>query len=241
MAELNTTPNVPLAIESDHSLKNPNYIYDKKQLLYVGNCIRKALRTYHYPGDFEEAQLELVSKIATNYTHDPSFGVVAAWVYRIVKNYIIDKHRSGEAQCRNGKVKYTPFMLKEKAEKNGGCIEGLSFADMNVLNSTHSFEQENIYDNQLRKKAITDAISKLSAKLGAIYHARYVLGLNYEEIATHLDIPLGTVKCQMNRVHDKLSKLLRESQILKELECVPRIDATKPAKRKRLHIKKNNF
>jgi RNA polymerase sigma-70 factor (ECF subfamily) len=60
------------------------------------------------------------------------------------------------------------------------------------------------------KSAIHDAINMLEAKFREIIIMRDIDELSYEEIASILDIPVGTVKSRLNRARLNLRDLLQD-------------------------------
>jgi len=69
--------------------------------------------------------------------------------------------------------------------------------------------EENM-ENQQLQTAILQALGKLSPKLRAVIVLKEIEGLAYEEIATTLEISLGTVKSRISRARRELQELLKE-------------------------------
>ena len=59
-----------------------------------------------------------------------------------------------------------------------------------------------------RKRALREAIAQLDEKDRAMIVLRDVRGMSYEELASVLRLPLGTVKSRLKRAREKLMKLL---------------------------------
>ena len=54
-------------------------------------------------------------------------------------------------------------------------------------------------------------MAALPEKYRQMVEMRFVRELSYEEIATQLGLPLGTVKTQIHRARERLCKLIGES------------------------------
>ena len=62
---------------------------------------------------------------------------------------------------------------------------------------------------QQRKRYLNMAIERLPEKYRTLVELRYFRELSYEEVATELSIPLGTVKAQLFRARELLNQELK--------------------------------
>jgi RNA polymerase sigma-70 factor (ECF subfamily) len=116
------------------------------------------------------------------------------WLYRIAVNAALDVLR------REPK---TPF----------ADVESLSMADPLA-------GPEAIFLKKERAVIVQQAILSLAETSRAVLVLREYGGLSYQEIASTLDIPLGTVMSRLNYARDRLKELLVPQFLNLELENV---------------------
>jgi RNA polymerase sigma-70 factor (ECF subfamily) len=110
-----------------------------------------------------------------------------AWLYRIVVNRCIDRRR---AESRRP----TPMALPEGPADPVDVAEG-------PLDSLLADE---------RNERIQGAVDALPDKYRAVFLLRHLDDLSYEEIATAVDLPMGTVKTHLFRARAQLRETLKE-------------------------------
>jgi RNA polymerase sigma factor (sigma-70 family) len=87
-------------------------------------------------------------------------------------------------------------------------IAGESSSDYSGNIRSASLDPEQAYIRQQRLDMIREMLTRLSGKYRLMIELRYFEELSYEEIASELDIPLGTVKAQLFRAKEMLHKML---------------------------------
>ena len=117
----------------------------------------------------------------------------STWLYKIATNNCIDYIRRKKLQT---------FSIDKPIESKE------SDYTFELPDSTYEPDQE-LIDRQ-RKKLLEDAINSLPAKYRHVIHLRHVEEKEYQEIATILKLPLGTVKAHIFRAREMLNKYLRE-------------------------------
>jgi RNA polymerase sigma-70 factor (ECF subfamily) len=117
----------------------------------------------------------------------------STWLYKIATNNCIDYIRRKKLQT---------FSINKPIESKE------SDYTFELPDSTYEPDQE-LIDRQ-RKKLLEDAISSLPAKYRHVIHLRHVEEKEYQEIATILKLPLGTVKAHIFRAREMLNKYLRD-------------------------------
>jgi RNA polymerase sigma-70 factor (ECF subfamily) len=120
---------------------------------------------------------------------------LSSWLFKIANNVAIDhlRRRSIETVSMDG----SPHA------QTADAVEATSF-DVTV-------EQENALE-EIEAKELGSAIERAIARLRPEYRScimlRHVEGRSYEEIATTLDLPLGTVKTYIHRARHELRRAL---------------------------------
>ncbi len=87
-------------------------------------------------------------------------------------------------------------------------IDGESSTDYSHSIPSYTLDPEQDFIRDQRLQLMRDLLGRLSGKYRLMIELRYFEELSYEEIATELDIPLGTVKAQLFRAKEVLSNLL---------------------------------
>jgi RNA polymerase sigma-70 factor (ECF subfamily) len=114
----------------------------------------------------------------------------STWLYRIVANVCIDRLR--RRRSRGQSEAYNPA---EGYEFEGDFVGSLDDPHSSVENSEV-------------RRALSDALAKMSEKHRAIIVMREVMGLTYEEIGEALDCPKGTVMSRLFHARRKLRSML---------------------------------
>ena len=112
----------------------------------------------------------------------------STWLFRIVTNCSIDYRR-------RRKVGKSPSLLTDHGEHVEAEDDAQGPRDTAIVHEVGDHVQE--------------AISKLSPKLRVILALRYLEEMSYEQLATTLDISLGTVKSRLARAHVALEHTVR--------------------------------
>lgn len=109
-------------------------------------------------------------------------GSFRTWLYRIARNIVLNRVRS------LGRGEHAVVKLAVGEEPSPWVDERV--ADLQLL------------------RALDGAVARLPSPLSEIYHLRSS-GLSYEEMATVLGIPLGTLKSRMSHMVDVLREELK--------------------------------
>jgi RNA polymerase sigma-70 factor (ECF subfamily) len=105
---------------------------------------------------------------------------LSTWIYRIVANTVMQEH---------GRTPKTASLAEERGARTAS-VRDRQFSD---------FETR----DQLEK-----AIARLPANYRLLVAEHYLRGVQYEELAEALQLPLGTVKTQLYRAKQQLRRLL---------------------------------
>lgn len=119
----------------------------------------------------------------------------STWLYRITTNHTIDYLR---------KKKLKTFSINEPIKTKDGHV------DFQIEDQTAETDR-NIIRKQ-RQDIIHEAIHNLPEKYRIVIEMRHLEELSYDEIATALDLPLGTVKAHIFRAREMLYKALKDKK-----------------------------
>jgi RNA polymerase sigma-70 factor (ECF subfamily) len=120
---------------------------------------------------------------------------LSSWLFKIANNVAIDHLR--RRQLETVSIDGSPHALTAEA------VEATSFDVMG--------QQESALDELEARElgtSIESAIAQLRPEYRSCIMLRHVEGRSYEEIATTLDLPLGTVKTYIHRARHELRRAL---------------------------------
>jgi RNA polymerase sigma factor (sigma-70 family) len=154
------------------------------------------LKMVNNRSDAEDLTLEAFGKAFKNlHQYSPSYAF-STWLFKIASNNCID------------------FLRKKKG--NLVPIEGSQDTPENESPVKLKSKDPNPEERLIRKqKAILmrKVVRKLKPRYQTLVEYRYFKELSYEEIASELDLPLGTVKAQLFRAREMLFKLIDSTEM----------------------------
>ncbi len=127
------------------------------------------------------------------YTPDYTF---STWLYTVARNNCIDYLRKHKLPT----ISIDKMMLDEDGKRN---TFDLKSKDPNP---------ESVMIKKQRIAILRQIVDQLKPKYRDLVKLRYFKELSYEEIATILEIPLGTVKAQLHRSREQLFKIMSGSR-----------------------------
>ena len=158
---------------------------------YRGRVFQTA---YLILGDSREAEDVLQEVFLKVYrsgnSFDPEKGGFAAWLYRIVVNQCIS--------CRRRK------------RRPSSSLESLREEGFDPPADTPSVPEELLAEERI--EALRQAVGTMKENHRVILVMRYFNELSYEEIASVLGIPLGTVQSRLNRAMNVLRRELKKEE-----------------------------
>ena len=110
---------------------------------------------------------------------------LSTWIYRIVANVCVQDHGRGAP---------TVSLDALQADSAPGAV-------------LPSVADRQFGDLELRDR-LEKAIARLPANYRLLIAAHYLQGIQYEDLAEALEMPLGTVKTQLHRAKQQLRRLL---------------------------------
>ena len=145
--------------------------------------------------DAEDLTIEAFGKA---FKRLPSFNpeyAFSTWLFRIASNNAIDFIRK--------RKKASVLSLDDESEGEEG--KGAFNVKAEGLNP----EQELMKDQRIEE--IHRIINSLKPKYKLLVELRYLKEMSYEEIADHMELPLGTVKAQLFRARELMSEIVKYS------------------------------
>jgi RNA polymerase sigma-70 factor (ECF subfamily) len=109
---------------------------------------------------------------------------LSTWIYRIVANVCLQDHA-----------------------RVAGTVPAVSLDDERGAQRAPSASDRQFGDFELRDQ-LEKAIARLPANYRLLIAAHYLKGVQYEDLAEALQLPLGTVKTQLYRAKQQLRRLL---------------------------------
>lgn len=161
---------------------------------------------YRMVGDEQEAEdiaqdvFMRVYQALPNFRGDSKF---STWLYKIVSNV-----------CLNRLRKVNPETLSIEAND-----EEQKFSPLRLANSDNTPET-NFEWNRFRER-IRNMVSSLPPQYSAVVNLRHMQGMAYDEIASTLDLPLGTVKTHLFRAKERLKEILEQDGEFSAPEDIP--------------------
>lgn len=122
---------------------------------------------------------------------------VKTWLHKIAVNVCIDKIRRVKPAVSLDSLREDGFDMGDSAQDTYLKME----------------EGE-------RRRLLKSALNALPDDMRALITLREINGLSYDDIASVLDIPLGTVKSRVSRAREKLARLLLQNAELFDRDSV---------------------
>jgi len=163
--------------------------YGEIVLRYQDRIYNLCARLLRHSSEAEDMAQVTFLKAYRNLENFQPHAALYTWLYRIAVNTCIDHQRR-------------PFF--ESIFRRSATGEEF------VLDhpSSASSPEKNLENRQLQV-ALGKALGELSPKLRTVIVLKEIEGLSYEEIATTLEISMGTVKSRISRARDVLQNLLQ--------------------------------
>jgi RNA polymerase sigma-70 factor (ECF subfamily) len=160
-----------------------------------------ALSMLREPADAEEVSADALLKAWRNaHTFDPARGSVLAWLATMVRSRALDRLRSRKQQGLKLQRAAEPIL-----HGGGEAVTPAAEAPDRKLEAVEA------------RALVERALGDLPEAQRSVIELAYFSGLSQSEIATQLDVPLGTVKTRtlaaLRRLRTLLAPLLREGVV----------------------------
>jgi len=154
------------------------------------------LKMTNNPTDAEDLTIEAFGKAFRKlHQYSPEFAF-STWLFKIAANNCIDFLRKSK------RIVFTD----SPGDENGNGDE----YPFNMVATTLSPEEKVIEKQKI--KLMHDVVEKLKPHYRNLIELRYFKEWSYEEIATELKLPLGTVKAQLFRSREFLYQILKHAE-----------------------------
>jgi len=172
--------------------------YAELMHIYKKPVYHVVLKMVRNPDDAEDLTIEAFAKAFRNlHKFNPEYAF-STWLFRIATNNCIDF-------IRKNKIKTMSIDSAIKID-NGDEIT-IDFKDTNLTPQEAAIKNQKIEIMQF-------IVGKLPEKYQRLVTLRYFDELSYEEIATELNAPLGTVKAQLHRARELLYDMVKNKKHL---------------------------
>lgn len=151
------------------------------------------LRRTGNPSDALDASQETFIRVFANLERFRGHSL-SSWIQVIALNASRDVRRKGDRRDR--------FSLEVLLDRRGGPRAEARSQDETWLSPELNCARQEL------EAAVERALAHLSPPLRQAVLLRYVEGLAYEDVATTLQVPLGTVKSRLARAHEALKRRL---------------------------------
>ena len=118
--------------------------------------------------------------------------VFSTWLFTIAKNNCIDYLRKNKLPT----ISIDKLTLNDKGEKQSFDIP------------SKMPDPEKIMMKKQRVQILRQIVEQLKPNYRILVKLRYFKEMSYEEIATELEVPLGTVKAQLHRSREQLFNIM---------------------------------
>ena len=118
--------------------------------------------------------------------------VFSTWLFTVARNHCIDYLRKNKLPT----VSIDKMMLDEDGKRT----------NFDLISDILNPEQE--MEKKQRIAILRQIVDQLKPKYRILVKLRYFKEMTYDEIATILDVPIGTVKAQLHRSREQLFKIM---------------------------------
>jgi RNA polymerase sigma factor (sigma-70 family) len=151
------------------------------------------LKMVNNASDAEDLTIEAFGKAFRNIeSYTPNYAF-STWLFKIATNNCVDFIRKKQQIP-------SPLDLQQ---------EDLDNATINIQSDLPDPEEHLI--NQQKISALKEIVNQLKPRYKALIELRYYKEYSYEEISKELNLPIGTVKAQLNRAKTLLFNILSKT------------------------------
>ena len=170
--------------------------YAELMARYKDSIYFMLLKMVNNRDDADDLTIEAFGKAFKNihqYTPDYAF---STWLFKIATNNCID-------------------FIRKKKKKTLSIDKGFETDDGGEMTIEIKSSQPDPEEYLMKKQKVVmmrDVVEKLKPRYRLLVELRYFKERSYEEIATELNLPLGTVKAQLFRAREFLYQIMKHSE-----------------------------
>ena len=158
------------------------------------------LKMINNKSDAEDLTIEAFGKAFKNIQQYSSDYAFSTWLFKIASNNCIDYLR------KNKIGSYSTVTASDEHPKSNGESE------MTITLSADGPDPEETMIKNQKAILMRNIVQKLKPRYRRLIELRYFNEFSYEEIASELELPLGTVKAQLFRARELLYNTLKKSE-----------------------------
>ncbi|MCS7019543.1 MAG: sigma-70 family RNA polymerase sigma factor [Cytophagales bacterium] len=177
----------------DRAISGDEKAYAELMRRYKKPVYHTLLKMVRNPDDADDLTIEAFAKAFRNLPKFKKEYTFSTWLFRIATNNCIDFIRRKRLETTSINAGFS--------DENGDPVD-IDIRDENLN------PQENAINLQ-KIEIVRTMVTLLPDKYQQLVQLRYFEELSYEEIAQHLNAPLGTVKAQLHRARELLYDIAR--------------------------------
>src|SRR5690554_3308362 len=177
----------------EQALKGDQKAYALLLKKYRDTIYYMLLKMVKNQNDADDLTIEAFGKAFRNLSQYTSEYAFSTWLFRIASNNCIDFLRKKRA---------ITIPIDTAAESDEG-YSGI------VIQATDLNPEEHMIKNQ-KTEELMEIVEQLKPRYRQLIELRYFKELAYEEIAQHMQLPLGTVKAQLFRARKLLTNIMKK-------------------------------
>lgn len=159
------------------------------------------LKMINNKSDAEDLTIEAFGKAFKNIDqYSPSFAF-STWLFKIASNNCIDFLRKKKTRQIG--------IYSNSSDSSNNFTNGINEETSLSIQSDQPDPEEALIKDQ-KKLLMRELVENLKPRYRQLVEMRYFQEFSYEEIASELDIPIGTVKAQLFRARELLYGILQK-------------------------------
>ncbi len=181
--------------------KGDQHAYTELMTRYRDAIYYMILKMINNTSDAEDLTIEAFGKAFKNIEqYSPSFAF-STWLFKIASNNCIDFLRKKKARQIS--------IVSNQSDNSNVMSDGINEETSISIRSDLPDPEEALIKSQ-KKILLREIVDTLKPRYRRLVELRYFKEFSYEEIATELDIPIGTVKAQLFRARELLSGIVKK-------------------------------